>query len=80
MPETKQLNVRIEPEHEALAREVIDRLRRGGPAFRKSLSGLLRDDAVSIYLPAKEIQSRFDNLEARIARLEKQRSRKKSGT
>lgn len=71
MPETKQLNVRIEPEHEALARQTIERLRRGGAAFREALNALLHDDAAAVYLPASEIRSRFDHLEARIARLER---------
>lgn len=71
MPETKQLNVRIEPEHESLARETIGRLRRGGSAFREALAGLLRDDMAAIYMPASEIRSRLDNLEARIGKLER---------
>jgi len=70
MAETKQLNVRIEPEHESLARETIDRLRRGGSAFKEALNSLLNDDTAAVYMPANEIKSRLNDLETRVSRLE----------
>lgn len=70
MPSTKQINLRIEAEHEALARAVIDRIRRGGPAFREALAGFIADDDSTRYLPAAMLHQRFAEIERRLSRLE----------
>jgi NADH:ubiquinone oxidoreductase subunit E len=70
MAETKQFNVRLEPEHAELVRTVIDRLRRGGPAFRAALTALIDSTDTHVYLPASHIHARFDALEVRLARVE----------
>jgi hypothetical protein len=70
MAETRQFNVRMEPEHAELLRRIVERLRRGGPAFRTALTALLDDHDSHIALPASQIHARFNGLEVRIARLE----------
>jgi hypothetical protein len=70
MAETRQFNVRLEPEHVDLVRKVIDRLRRGGPAFRTALTALIEDGDAHVTMPASHIHARFNGLEERISRLE----------
>lgn len=72
MPErpTKQINLRIEPEYEALLRGVTKQIRKGGPTFREALEAFVLDHNSAKYLTAEEINQRFDSLEARLARLE----------
>jgi hypothetical protein len=70
MAETIQFNVRLEPELVDLARRVIDRLRRGGPAFRTALTTLIEDPDAHVHLPASQIHARFNGLELRLSRIE----------
>ena len=65
MVETKQINFRVEPKFGQAARAIIDRLRRGGPAFREALVALLEDHDAAIYLPASVIYARLNELDAR---------------
>lgn len=70
MPTTKAINLRIELEHEQLVRDVIAKIRTGGPAFRSALQGLMEDDSASEYVPASEIHARFAQIERRLQVLE----------
>lgn len=63
---TKAINLRIEHEHEQLVRDVIGRVRNGGPGFRAALRALIEDDAAAEYVPAQEIQAKFTALEKRL--------------
>jgi len=70
MAETKAINLRIEIEHEGLVRDVIAKIRSGGPAFRSALRSLIEDDTAAEYVPASEIHSRFVDIERRLRALE----------
>ncbi|NDR59630.1 hypothetical protein [Aliiruegeria sabulilitoris] len=63
---TKAINLRIEYEHEQLVRDVIGRIRQGGPGFRAALKALIADEAAAEYVPAAEIHARFAALEKRL--------------
>ncbi|PRY20653.1 hypothetical protein CLV78_11226 [Aliiruegeria haliotis] len=67
---TKAINLRIEYEHEQLVRDVIGRIRTGGPGFRSALRALIDDDKAAEYVPAKEIHSRFSLLERQLRSFE----------
>ncbi len=67
MASTKAINLRIELEHEQLVRDVIARIRTGGPGFRSALKALIDDDGAAEYVPAREINARFADLERRVA-------------
>lgn len=67
---TKQINFRIEPEHEALLRETVDQIRRGGPSFRAALSKMIEDHVAARYMTVNELEDRFTAIEGRLADLE----------
>ncbi len=63
---TKAINLRIEHEHEQLMRDVIARIRKGGPGFRAALRALIEDERASEYVPAQELHARFADIEKRL--------------
>lgn len=63
---TKAINLRIETEHEQLVRDVISRIRKGGPGFRTALRALIEDERAAEYVPARELQDRFADIERQI--------------
>ena len=76
-PRTKQVNLRIETEHEALLRETVDLIRRGGPSFRAALSKMIEDHVSARYMTVSELDDRFVAIELRLASLEAERARRK---
>ena len=73
---TKQINFRIEPEHEGLLRETVDLIRRGGPSFRAALSKMIEDHVAARYMTVDELDDRFVAIEQRLALLEGKRGRR----
>ncbi len=73
---TKQVNLRIETEHEALLRETVDLIRRGGPSFRAALSKMIEDHVAARYMTVNELDDRFVAIEQRLAVLEAERPRR----
>ncbi len=63
---TKAINLRIEHEHEQLVRDVIGRIRKGGPGFRAALRALIDDEKAAEYVPAQELRARFADIERRM--------------
>ncbi|MDV7143225.1 hypothetical protein R3X27_11085 [Tropicimonas sp. TH_r6] len=63
---TKAINLRIEHEHEQLVRDVISRIRKGGPGFRAALRALIEDERAAEYVPAHELHARFADIEKRL--------------
>ena len=73
---TKQINFRIEPEHEGLLRETVDLIRRGGPSFRAALSKMIEDHVAARDMTVDELDDRFVAIEQRLAQLEAKRPRR----
>lgn len=70
MADTRQVNLRLSPEHARLVRLFVQRLREGGPSFEREVSLFLLHPYSPDYMTISELDRRFGEVLRRIEALE----------
>jgi hypothetical protein len=70
MTDTQQVNFRLSPEHAELVRLFVQRLREGGPSYRREVRLFLLQPYSPRYMSISELDRRFGEILRRIETLE----------
>jgi hypothetical protein len=70
MTDTQQVNFRLSPEHAELVRLFVQRLREGGPSYRREVRLFLLQPYSPRYMSIGELDRRFGEILRRIETLE----------
>jgi hypothetical protein len=70
MADTRQVNLRLSPEHAELVRMFVQRLREGGPSFEREIRLFIVRPYAPHYMTISELDRRFGEILRRIEALE----------
>jgi hypothetical protein len=70
MAETQQVNLRLSSEHAQLVRLFVQRLREGGPSYKREVGLFLLQPYTPHYMTISELDRRFGEILRRIEALE----------
>ena len=70
MSDTRQVNLRVSPEHAQLVRLLVQRLREGGPSYEREVRLFLLQPYTPHYMTISELDRRFGEILRRIEALE----------
>ena len=62
MPDTRQVNLRLSPEHAQLVRLFVQRLREGGPSFEREVGLFLLHPYTPDYMTINELDRQFGEI------------------
>jgi hypothetical protein len=66
----RQVNLKLTPNHEEIVRDMVNRLRSGGPSFEKLVREFLLNGYEPKYMHVDELDLRFGHVERRLIELE----------
>lgn len=70
MSQRNQVNLKLSPEQEEIVRELVHKLREGGPSYERLVRHFLLEGYEPRYMHIDELILRFGQLESRLCHLE----------